>query len=208
MRGRSRWEKDLRRERVRLRGLARRPSAIRGDESERRRQSDRAASRRGILLPRRRAEGRRSGGRRRRWLRPMPGGARALSAIGRKSGMTWSFPGRWSLVDSEPLTTHPLLIGCSRKGPRQQSLAYSVPLEGITTIFSTVAFSGNRSASTTVRATVSADIILRLGAFGHSVFQISVSVAPGMRAITRLPFGLNSSRNVLVNPRAPCFDAL
>ena len=74
-------------------------------------------------------------------------------------------------------------------------------------IFSIVVFSGKSSASTTVRATVSADIILRLGAFGHSAPQIAVSVAPGMRAITRMPFGLNSSRTVLVNPRAPCFEA-
>ena len=86
--------------------------------------------------------------------------------------------------------------------------SYSVPLAGITTIFSTVVFSGKSRATTTVRATVSADIILRLGAFGHNVSQIAVSVAPGIRAITRMPFGLNSSRKVLVNPRAPCFDAL
>src|SRR5216683_5520634 len=85
---------------------------------------------------------------------------------------------------------------------------HSVPLEGITTTFSAVVFSGKSSTSITVRATVSADIILRLGAFGHSVSQIAVSVAPGIRAITRMPFGLNYSRNVLVNPRAPCFDAL
>src|ERR1700704_6043781 len=106
----------------------------------------------------------------------------------------------------------PALAGGRRRGkPRlygKSCFLYNVPLEGITTIFSTVVFSGNRSASTTVRATVSADIILRLGAFGHSVFQIAVSVAPGMRAITRMPFGLNSSRNVLVKPSAPCFDAL
>src|ERR1019366_5908266 len=85
---------------------------------------------------------------------------------------------------------------------------YSVPFEGITTTFSTVVFSGKSSASTTVQATVSADIILRLGASGHSVFQSTVSVAPGMRATTRIPFGRNSSRKVLVNPNAPCFDAL
>ena len=89
-----------------------------------------------------------------------------------------------------------------------QRFPYSAPVEGITTIFSTVVLAGKRSASTTVRATVSGDIILRLGALGHIASQIAVSVAPGMRAITRMPFGLNSSRNVLVNPRAPCFDAL
>ena len=68
---------------------------------------------------------------------------------------------------------------------------------------------GNPSlALTTARATVSADIIFFLGAFGQSEFQIAVSVAPGIRAITRMPFGRNSSRRVLVNPSAPCFDAL
>src|ERR1035438_4001348 len=77
---------------------------------------------------------------------------------------------------------------------------YSVPPEGRTTIFSTVVFSGKRSAFTTVLATLSADIILRRGACGHSVFQIAVSVAPGISAITRIPFGLSSSRRVFVNP--------
>src|ERR1035441_2002452 len=80
---------------------------------------------------------------------------------------------------------------------------YSVPTVGITTIFSTVVLSGTSSALTTVPATVSAEIILRRGALGHNLFQIAVSVAPGMSAITRIPFGLNSSRNVSVNPRAP-----
>src|ERR1700678_108577 len=89
-----------------------------------------------------------------------------------------------------------------------QHIFYNVPIEGRTTSFSTVVSSGSSSASMTVRATASGDIILRLGAFGHSVFQIAVSVAPGRRATTRIPFGLNSSRSVLVKPRAPCFDAL
>jgi len=41
------------------------------------------------------------------------------------------------------------------------------------------------------------DIIFFLGALGHSVFQISVSVAPGNRAMTRMPSGRSSSRSVL-----------
>src|ERR1019366_4567978 len=141
---------------------------------------------------------------------------------------------RWSLANNKP---SPLPFGCSFEHPRRyrrlrklsgrdgacpvslcgggrgepglyENFSYRGPLEGRTTIFSTVVFSGKSRASTTVRATVSADIILRLGAFGHSACQIAVSVAPGIRAITRMPFGLNSSRKVLVNPRAPCFDAL
>src|SRR6266853_2928513 len=95
---------------------------------------------------------------------------------------------------------------CKPRFCRQGS--YSAPTEGITTIFSVVVFCGNKSALTTVRATVSADIIFCLGAFGQSEFQMAVSVAPGIRAITRMPLGRNSSRNVLVKPRAPCFDAL
>src|ERR1019366_9622997 len=138
--------------------------------------------------------------------------------------MTWCFLGRWSLCSvvsrwslvvseqqrtANDATCFPLDAQSSaRVAITGHLLPYSVPLEGITTIFSTVVFSGKSRALTTIRATVSADIILRLGAFGHSACQIAVSVAPGIRAITRMPFGLNSSRKVLVNPRAPCFDAL
>src|SRR5258708_4134009 len=128
--------------------------------------------------------------------------------------MTSSFLGGLRALVPPPLalahTSHPLpfLLDAHASGRVNKHLPYRVPVEGRTTIFSTVVLSGSRRASTTVRATVSADIILRLGAFGQSVFQIAVSVAPGIRAITRMPFGLSSSRSVLVKPSAPCLDAL
>src|SRR5712692_148130 len=87
-------------------------------------------------------------------------------------------------------------------------LAYKVPAVGRISRFSTVALAGRRIAPMTAWATVAGDIILLRGASGQSVFQISVSVAPGSRPITRIPFGRSSWRRVLVKPSAPCFDAL
>ena len=44
-----------------------------------------------------------------------------------------------------------LMIGCSVLLPRRYfQIFYNVPVEGITTIFSTVVLSGKRNASTTV----------------------------------------------------------
>src|SRR3989442_8791 len=56
--------------------------------------------------------------------------------------------------------------------------------------------------------TVSGSIIVLRGAAAQGMFQIAVSVAPGRSAITRIPFSRSSSRSVLVNPNAPCFEAL
>src|SRR5215472_2364614 len=84
---------------------------------------------------------------------------------------------------------------------------YSGPVVGCSLISSTVLFSGRDSAHTSAVATVSGDIIFLRGASGHSAFQMSVSVAPGMSAITRIPFGRSSSRKVSVNPRAPYLEA-
>ncbi len=84
----------------------------------------------------------------------------------------------------------------------------SVPADGIITSSSTVLSAGKTSVFTSACATVSGCIIFLRGASGQSVFQIAVSVAPGRSAITRIPFSRSSSRSVLVNPSAPCFEAL
>src|SRR5712691_10341581 len=76
---------------------------------------------------------------------------------------------------------------------------YSVPALGRIANSSTVLLAGSTSAFTTAVATVFGTIIFFRGASGQSVFQMSVSVAPGMSAITRMPFGRNSSRKVFVN---------
>jgi len=89
-----------------------------------------------------------------------------------------------------------------------QGALYKGPAVGRISSVSTVAFGGRRRALTTASATVAGDIILFRGACGHRVFQISVPVAPGRRAMTRIPLGRNSSRRVLVKPSAPCFEAL
>ena len=47
-----------------------------------------------------------------------------------------------------------------------------------------------------------------VGASGQNVSQMDVSVAPGSSAITRILFSRSSSLRVLVNPSAPCFEAL
>src|ERR1035441_2475386 len=85
---------------------------------------------------------------------------------------------------------------------------YRIPLVGRISRVSTVALGGKRMALTTAAAMVAGDIIFFLGACGQRVFQISVLVAPGRRAITRIPLGRNSSRSVLVSPSAPCLEAL
>src|SRR6266705_6900858 len=85
---------------------------------------------------------------------------------------------------------------------------YSVPALGRIANSSTVLLAGSTSAFTTAVATVSGANIFFRGASGQSVFQMSVSVAPAISAITRIPFGRNSSRKVFVNPRAPCLEAL
>src|ERR1700704_4076939 len=91
---------------------------------------------------------------------------------------------------------------------KQRVGRYKVPDVGRISSVSTVAREASVIAHTTASATVLGDIILRRGACGHSVFQMSVSVAPGRRPMTLIPFGRNSSRRVLVKPSAPCFDAL
>jgi len=85
---------------------------------------------------------------------------------------------------------------------------YRVPAVGKMVSSSTVLSSGRVSALTNACATVSADIIFLRGASGHSVSQMSVSVAPGNSAITRMPVDRNYSRSVFVRPSAPCFEAL
>src|SRR4051812_19207183 len=74
-------------------------------------------------------------------------------------------------------------------------------------MLSTVALGGSRMAAKIAWATLSGDIILRRGAWGQRVFQISVSVAPVCPPMTRIPRGRSSSRKVLVKPSAPCFEA-
>ena len=81
-------------------------------------------------------------------------------------------------------------------------------MDGAMVRLSTVLFSGKSNAAIKAFATVCGDIIFVRGAVGQRVLQISVSVAPGNRAITRIPFGRSSSRSVLVRPRAPCLEAL
>src|ERR1700676_5515166 len=81
------------------------------------------------------------------------------------------------------------------------------PPVGRISMVSTVAFGGSMMAFTTAAAMVAADIIFLRGACGQNEFQMSVLVAPGMRAITRMPLGRSSSRRVLVRPSAPCFEA-
>src|SRR5436305_4913747 len=83
-----------------------------------------------------------------------------------------------------------------------------VPAVGRISKVSTVVLGARRIASRTACATVPGEIILRRGAWGQRVFQISVSVAPGCTPITRMRRVRNSSRNVLVKPSAPCLEAL
>src|SRR5216684_3771419 len=85
---------------------------------------------------------------------------------------------------------------------------YNVPEVGRISSVSTVARESSVIAQTTASATVFGDIILPRGASGHSVFQMSVSVAPGSSPMTLIPFGRNFSRRVFVKPSATCFDAL
>src|ERR1700727_2119249 len=86
-------------------------------------------------------------------------------------------------------------------------LVHRSPTVGRISSVSTVAFGGSRIALTAAVAIVAGDTIFFRGACGQNEFQMSVSVAPGIRAITRMPLGRSSSRNVLVKPRAPCFEA-
>ncbi len=90
----------------------------------------------------------------------------------------------------------------------EHGVNHNRPAVGRISRVSTVEFGGSRIALTTAAAMVAGDIIFFRGACGQKLFQISVLVAPGMRAITRIPFPRSSSRRVLVRPSAPCLEAM